>query len=152
MTLEGPPILYTGWPVHERTRLFEQGCIIASPDRELADATARDVLGHRSAGWWECDLLAGNALTWTSGVYAIFGLPPGSQVTRDEAVALYCEEARLRMERLRAYAIAHGSGFVLDAQIRPASGGSETRWMRLIGNSDIANGRVTMLHGLKLLI
>ncbi|HSR00039.1 MAG TPA: hypothetical protein VLM36_08980 [Sphingomicrobium sp.] len=53
------------------------------------------------------------------------------------------------MEKLRSYAIASRRGFVIDAQVRPASGG-QNRWMRLIGSPDVEDGRTVRLHGLKL--
>ncbi|HEY4070966.1 MAG TPA: hypothetical protein VGM04_05350, partial [Sphingomicrobium sp.] len=99
-------------------------------------------------GWWECDL-SDNSLTWTVGVYEIFGLAQGAVVTRDEAVRLYCEESRAAMERLRSYSIANRTGFVLDAQIKPANG-EPLRWMRLIGAPVYEGDRPARLHGLKL--
>jgi PAS domain-containing protein len=115
---------------------------------DLADFAVRQALGHKRAGWWECDL-ADNQLTWTAGVYDIFGLPHAAQITRQEALSLYCEESRAALERLRSYSIAQGQSFVLDAQIRPASGEPQ-RWMRLIGAPVLEGGRTVRLHGLKL--
>jgi hypothetical protein len=143
-----PRPLDRGWPIHEPLRQFELGRTFDCGQGELVDFAVRQALGQRRAGWWECEL-ADSSLTWTAGVYDIFGLPQGARVTRDEAVALYCEQSRAAMERLRSYAIAHGQGFVLDARIRPASGGAE-RWMRLIGAPSLEDGRAMRLHGLKL--
>ena len=89
-------------------------------------------------------------LTWSGGVYDIFGLPRGARVKRDEIVALYCEDWRAAMERLRAHAIKHRRGFTLDAEIRPVSG--ERRWMRLIAAPTCEGGVVRRLHGLKLIV
>lgn len=143
-----PRPLHRGWPLHEPPRHFELGCLLDNPNSDLADFAVRQALGHNRAGWWECDL-SNDSLTWTAGVYEIFGLPQGAVVTRAEAIALYCEESRVAMERLRSDAIAQQRGFVLDARIRPASGGPE-RWMRLIGSPDCEGGRSDRLHGLKL--
>jgi hypothetical protein len=52
------------------------------------------------------------------------------------------------MERLRAHAIKHRRGFTLDAEIRPAVGG--TRWMRLIAAPACIGDEAVRLHGLKL--
>lgn len=98
----------------------------------------------------ECDL-TDNSLTWTTGVYEIFGLPPDSHVSRDEAVGLYWERSRAIMERLRGFAIGHGTGFIMDAEIRPANG-EPARWMRLIGAPLIEDGEPVSLHGLKLIV
>jgi hypothetical protein len=134
--------------MHEPRRQFELGRTFHCPEGDLVDFAVRQAFGQARAGWWECDL-ADNSLTWTSGVYDVFGFPHGARVTRGEAVALYCEESRAAMERLRSYAIAHGQGFVLDAHIRPAIGGPE-RWIRLIGAPSLEDGRAARLHGLKL--
>jgi hypothetical protein len=143
-----PRPLESGWPLYERPRQFEFGSILATRPDAVADFAVRQALGRSRAGWWECDL-ADNSLTWTSGVYDIFGLPLGAAVSRAEALALYREESRAAMERLRSYSIAHQCGFVLDAQVRPAAGGLD-RWMRLIGAPVIEKGRLVRLHGLKL--
>jgi hypothetical protein len=55
------------------------------------------------------------------------------------------------MERLRAHAIDHHTGFIMDAKIRPASG-ERQRWMRLIGAPLAEDGRTAGLYGLKLIV
>ena len=96
---------------------------------------------------WECDL-SNNRLIWSGVVYDIFGLPRSAKVSREEAVAFYCEESRATMERLRAHAIKHRRGFTIDVQIRPAVG--ENRWMRLIAAPICDGDQAVRLHGLKL--
>jgi hypothetical protein len=144
-----PRPLHRGWPLHEPRRQFELGCSFDCRHGDLVDFAVGQALGQRCAGWWECEL-ADNSLTWTAGIYEIFGLPQGARVTRGEALALYFEESRAAMERLRSYAIVHGKGFVLDARVRPASGGGEERWMRLIGAPSLEGGSAVRLHGVKL--
>jgi PAS domain-containing protein len=136
------------WPLRERARQFYLGCVI---DRELeADSLAEDsVLGHHASGWWEC-ALPDDRLSWSPGIYDLFGLPRGAAVTRGEAVGFYAEHSRAAMERLRSHAIRYRCGFTLDAEIRPVSGG--TRWMRLIGAPICDGERVVALHGLKLML
>lgn len=140
--------MHRDWPLHEPTRHFELGSTLDCSAPDLADFAVRQVLGHSRAGWWECEL-ADNSLTWTAGIFEILGVPQGAVLTRDEAVALYCEESRAAMERLRNYSITNQQSFVLDARIKPASGGPE-RWMRLIGAPVIEDGKPVRLHGLKL--
>ena len=147
MTLVEPIFLEHSWPLWEQSRQFELGHIVSSALIDLMPPTG--TLGFHHAGCWECDL-ADNSLIWSGGVYDIFGLPRGANVTRSEAVALYAEESRAKMERLRAYAIKHRRGFTIDAEIRPAA--AERRWMRLICAPVIDGGRVARLHGLKLII
>jgi PAS domain-containing protein len=140
--------LNRGWPLYEAKRSFELGHLLDCSGPEITDFAVRQALGQCRSGWWECDLRE-SALTWTAGVYDIFGLPHGSRVARKEAVGRYCETSRAVMERLRSHAIASGQGFVLDARIRPANG-EPLRWMRLIGAPVMESRRAVLLQGLKL--
>ena len=98
-------------------------------------------------GAWECDL-ATERLTWTTPVYDLFGLPADRPVARAETVALYHEECRETMQRLRRDAIALGSTFRLDVRIRRIDG--QQRWMRLAaGAARDERGRITRLYGMK---
>jgi hypothetical protein len=145
-----PLPLHHSWPLHEEARRFELGWILNSAAIDVLEPGQIGGLGPHHAGYWDCDL-ADNSLTWTGGVYDIFGLPRLAQVTRDEAVALYTEESRAAMERLRAYAIKHKRGFTLDAQVRAAAV-RERRWMRLIAAPVCQGSRVVGLQGIKLII
>lgn len=113
-------------------------------------AGSGDLLARASmlagVGAWECEL-ATEALTWTEGVFDLFGVPRGVQVMRPDAVAMYCDESRDAMERLRAEAIARRRGFSLDARIRRTDGAY--RWMRLSADVVCRDGRPTHLYGLK---
>ena len=147
--IDALPFLERG-PLFERSQLFELGCTFDCATADLATVALHRVLGRTGAGWWECGLPA-NTLTWTTGVYDIFGLPRTARVTREEAVSFYCEDSRAVMERLRSHAIDHAAGFIVDAKIRPASGERE-QWMRLIGAPLCEDGRTVGLYGLKLII
>ena len=117
----------------------------------MLDCAAADVgrvapRGRRT-GWWECDL-ANDTLSWSGGVYDIFGLPRGASIARSDALARYTEQSRAVLERLRAEAIRTRSGFTLDAELQ--LGGGQSRWMRVICAPDLSGGQVVRLHGLKL--
>ena len=148
-----PLPLHHSWPLAERQRHFDLGYVFACPpsDATLFAAAPEDrqELARRGVGLWECDL-SDNSLTWSDEVYDIFGLPRDAMVGRREVVALYAEDSRAIMERLRAYALKHRRGFTLDAEIRPALTGS--RWMRLIAAPVCEGGRVVRLQGLKLIV
>ncbi|MFN3726193.1 MAG: hypothetical protein ACK4SZ_07800 [Allosphingosinicella sp.] len=146
-----PLPLHHSWPLFESERRFELGHAFEWPSAAPAVATTplSEELARSGVGLWACDL-ASKRLTWSAGVYDIFGLPRGVRVRRDEAVALYAEESRAAMETLRAYAIKHRRGFTLDAELRPAQGG--TRWMRLIAVPVCEGREVVRLHGVKRLI
>lgn len=146
----GPLPLHHSWPLYEEARQFELGWILSCAAIDALEPGEIGTLAPHHAGYWQCDL-TDNSLAWTGGVYDIFGLARLAQVTRDEAAALYTEESRAAMERLRAYAIKHNRGFTLDAQVRAKAIG-ERRWMRLIAAPVCEGGRVVRLHGIKLII
>ena len=97
-------------------------------------------------GVWECDL-ATEALSWTDGVYDLFELPRGAPISRPEVLAMYHEDSRREMERLRAEAIASGGRFSLDIRIRTARGND--RWLHLAGDVEKEGGRPVRIFGTK---
>ena len=148
LTVMTPPLaLFHSWPLWDQAHHFDLGCTLDGVAADVAAPLGQRIPGIRLAGLWECDL-ADNSLTWSGEVYDIFGLPRGAAVTRDQAAALYCEQSRVAMERLRAHAIKHRRGFTIDVDLRPASG--KARRMRLIGAPICTGDQVVRLHGLKL--
>jgi hypothetical protein len=145
-----PLALHHSWPIFEQARHFDLGCVLSCAVTDIIEPAQVGALGVHHAGLWECDLLD-NSLTWSGGVFDIFGLPRGARISRDEAVAFYSEESRAAMERLRGHAIKHQRGFTLDVEINPAIGGRRRR-MRLIGAPVCEGGRAVRLHGLKLIV
>ena len=119
-------------------------------DGDRSGADLHDLLDRATSlagiGAWQCDLRT-EALTWTAGVFDLFGLPRQAPLGRRDIVAMYEEESCEAMERLRANAIARQGRFSLDAQIVRPDG--ERRWMRLTAATRSANGRATHLYGLK---
>lgn len=145
-----PFALHHSWPLWEQPRHFDLGLILNSA---VADAIAPEdvgALGLQHAGVWECEL-EDERLTWSGGVYDIFGLPRGSSISRREALALYCEDSRAKLERLRAHAIRHKRGFTLDIEIHAAAVG-ELRRVRLIAAPVCEADKVVRIHGLKLIV
>ena len=103
--------------------------------------------GHSAdVGYWQCDLTHEDALTWSDQVYEIFGLPRGSTVPREAAVAKYLEHSRGVLEQLRTHAIKRKCGFMLDAAINP---GGATQWIRILAAPVIEGDRVVGLRGWK---
>jgi PAS domain-containing protein len=143
-----PPLLES-WPLSEQSRHFDLGLVLNSAVTDIIGPPEVGALGIHHSGCWECNL-ADNSLTWSGGIYDIFGLPRGSPVSRDEAVSFYSEESRASLEKLRSYAIREKRGFTIDVQIRPAVGGS--RWVRIIAAPVCQEGKTVRLHGLKLII
>lgn len=96
---------------------------------------------------WQCDL-RDDSLTWSDGVYDLFGLPRGSVLDRDTIVAMYLPESRLELARLRNAAIAGCGSFTFEAQIRRADG--EIRWMRVTADVMREDGVARYLYGTKI--
>jgi len=131
----------------EQHQRFDLGCLLDGPSEALvAPARHPELLAAHGIGLWECTL-SDNALSWTDGVFDLFGLPRGAAIERDEIAALYAEPSRSAMERLRAYAIKHRRGFTLDAEIMPVTG--PVKWMRLIAAPVCVGRQVVRLHGIK---
>jgi diguanylate cyclase (GGDEF)-like protein len=103
-------------------------------------------LGFARIGVWECEL-ATEHLTWTSGVYDIFGYPMGNPLRRASIVNLYADESRRNMELARAEVIRSGCATSLDVEIRTWRG--ESRWMRLAINAIGEGGRTVCIFGSK---
>jgi len=97
-------------------------------------------------GAWECHL-ANETLTWTDGVYDLFGLCRGSKIQRGSILDLYEDRSRREMDRLRTSAICGGQGFSLDCRIIAAGG--EKRWMRLVVGVGYQHGRPYRIFGSK---
>ena len=97
-------------------------------------------------GAWECELET-ERLTWTQGVYDIFGYPMDNPLRRASIVDLYVDESRRNMELARAEVIRTGRPVTLDAEIRTWRG--ERRWMRLLINTEGEGGRRARIFGSK---
>ena len=122
---------------------FEDGFVfVIAPDLVGAEEDPR-------LGYWHCDIAHDDKLTWSEKVYALFGLPDGTPVVRDWAVARYTEPSKSTLERVRGYALRRKLGFILDAAIHREEGGH--RWIRVLAVPILAksSGRVVGVHGLK---
>jgi len=140
-----PLPLHHSWPLFECGQRFDLGRLFGLDELGGGRAIPPSLSVPR-IGSWSCEL-ADSRLTWTDPVFDLFGLPRDAHISRDEIVALYCEESRAAMERLRAYSIKHRRGFTVDMQIRTV--GSGRRWMRLMAAPVCERDRVVRLHGLK---
>jgi PAS domain-containing protein len=137
------------WPVFESKQRCDLGRHFewSGGGAALDLSAGAEALARQGIGTWECDLDHKNALTWSPLVYDLFGLRQGDVIRRNKALVLYREDSRVKMERLRAYAIKHRRGFTLDAEIVPANGGR--RWIRLIAAPVCVDNRTVRLSGFK---
>ena len=141
----------SGWIAPARSRIRSLGAMLRKSFPAEPVGAGREGLLERAAdlgrvGAWECDLNT-NLLTWTNGVFDVFGLPLGTRIRREDTLALYSDESRAEMERLRADAIARKQSFTMDARICRTDGSQ--RWMRLTASVVSHEGRPTHLYGMK---
>ncbi len=145
-----PLPLYHSWPLFHQEQHLDLRPVLGAEAPALADALTCPQTGgelaRRGVGVWSCDL-ADNTLTWSAGVFDIFGLPRDARVRREDAVALYYSDSRDVMERLRAHAIKHRRGFTVDVEICPEV--ARHRWMRLACAPICEGGRAVRLVGWK---
>lgn len=144
-----PLQLFHSWPLADQPGRSELGRLVDLAMPAIGGRREDGELAQRGIGWWECDL-ADQKLTWSAGVYDLFGFPRASEVARSDAVLRYVSESRAAMERLRAHAIEHKRGFTLDVEIEPAGGAR--RWIRLIAAPICVGERVVRLRGIKQLL
>lgn len=95
---------------------------------------------------WSCDL-SNDSLTWDGGVFDLFGIARGERLDRRAVVEMYAGHSRRELDHLRAAAIAARGSFTFEAEIVRADGA--TRWMRVVADTVVSNGRVTHLYGTK---
>ena len=96
---------------------------------------------------WQCDL-RDDSLTWSDGVYDLFGLERGASVQREDIVAMYSAESREELRRLREAAIAECGSFTFEAKIRRPDG--KLRWMRVTADVAVEDGVARYLYGTKI--
>jgi diguanylate cyclase (GGDEF)-like protein/PAS domain S-box-containing protein len=116
--------------------------VCAGPDTQ---SIARSI-ARAGIGVFECDLRT-EALSWTRNVYDIFGIDRCAVPDRQDMVALYDEESRETLHRLRSRAIERRSGFTLDARITRPDGAD--RWVQIVAQVESERGRPLRLVGTK---
>jgi hypothetical protein len=126
----------------ERAHALREGYVFKPHANRRGSGPAGAHSGH-----WACDLTRDDRLTWSPEVHDLFGLPAGARVERDWAVARYAEHSRSVLQRVRDFALRHGCGFVLDAEIAPD--GADRRWIRVLALPEFQQGQIVRLHGLK---
>lgn len=116
--------------------------LVHIPTRPTADAAAAPTLPAS----WSCDL-SDDRLTWSPGVFDLFGIARGTRIDRRDIVAMYAEESRVLLESLRSAAIADLGSFTFEARIFQPDGAE--RWLRITADVDARGGRATHLYGMK---
>jgi diguanylate cyclase (GGDEF)-like protein len=114
------------------TRLRSQ---LAHASAELERVTRMSEAASKSAriGSWELEL-PGRNLVWSSELYRIHDLDPGSPVSLELALGVYPFEHRKCLERAMEQAIETGRPFDLELPLVSLRG--EVRWVRLTGEAE----------------
>lgn len=97
-------------------------------------------------GSWFCDL-ATETLTWSDGVFDLFGLDRGRAIDRRDTLGFYSEKSREILTRRRQTAIRTGQAFSCVAQLHGADG--VDRWMQINAVPFVQAGRAIALSGTK---
>jgi diguanylate cyclase (GGDEF)-like protein len=95
-------------------------------------------------GSWELDLPS-RRLVWSSELYRIHDVEPGTEVCLETALSVYPSEHRSRLERAIELAIESGSCFELELPLVSMRG--EVRWVRVTGEADWAGSTPARLVG-----
>ena len=85
-------------------------------------------------GGWEVDPDT-NDVFWTDHLFEILEIPFGEEPPLDEALDVYHDEDRPKVERALDEAIHSGESFDIEARSQTPTG--EVRWLRVIGEPDI---------------
>jgi len=95
-------------------------------------------------GGWELDDMR-NALYWTSQVYRLHDMKPGSPITESQALDHYGKEERELLRAALHKARTMGEGFELEL---PTSGALErVRWVRIVGQPLLRHDQVYGVAG-----
>ncbi|SFS11793.1 PAS domain S-box-containing protein [Halomicrobium zhouii] len=99
-----------------------------------------------AVGGWELDLAGDEpVLEWTDELYRIHGLPPGADVTLDEALDFYHTEDRPRIRDAIDRVVETGGTYDEETRFYAADG--EQRWVRAIGKAIQQDGETVKLRG-----
>jgi PAS domain S-box-containing protein len=116
-------------------------------DRKLQQSEALLRIAGRAAkiGGWSYDIV-NNHLTWSEEVTAIHELPPGSQITPEEAADFYPPEWRDEIVEAFRRCADHGEPFDGESEIVTAQG--RRIWVRTMGEAERdVNGAIARLQG-----
>jgi len=113
--------------------------------------TSEELLQQTSAiaqiGGWNLDLrVQPPAMTWTETTYAICGIPAATELQFTAVLEQFCPPEQRRFIRQYLDHAVHTSGeFAHEAAYQMPNG--KERWLRIVGNAEIANGRAVRLYG-----
>ncbi|WP_251342689.1 hybrid sensor histidine kinase/response regulator [Haloplanus halophilus] len=108
----------------------------------------RDLLDHTEriadVGGWEIDTDTLEVF-WTDNLFDLLGIDHGEEPPLDEALDVYHEADRPRVERAIEEALDAAEPFDVEARFQRADG--QTRWFRVRGVPTVEDGEVVTLRG-----
>ena len=119
---------------------------LAAATAELERLARMSQAASKSAriGSWELELPS-RELVWSSELYRIHDVDPGTRVSLETALDVYPLEHRGRLERAIEQAIGTGQPFDLELPLVSLRG--EVRWVRLTGEAEWAGATPVRLVG-----
>ena len=119
---------------------------LAAASAQLKRVTRMSDAASKSAGIgsWELELPS-RRLVWSSELYRIHGLDPGSKVSLEDALGVYPCEHRSSLERALEQAIETGRPFDLELPLVSLRG--EVRWVRVTGEAALVGRAPVRLIG-----
>lgn len=117
-------------------------------EREQEHNRTLELIGHTEqiadVGGWEIDPETG-AVFWSENLFELLGWEGGEEPSLENALDVYVEADRPRVERAVENALADGDAFAVEAQFRRPSG--EIRWAEIRGEPQMEDGEVVTLRG-----
>ena len=95
-------------------------------------------------GGWHFDIETGET-RWTDGTYAIYGLEPDAELTRQEAIDFYHPEDRSEIKRLVERCIETGESY--EATLRLIDTDDQLRWVLTNGEAIREKGDIVAIRG-----
>ncbi|MFC7043846.1 response regulator [Halonotius sp. GCM10025705] len=97
-----------------------------------------------NTGGWELDVQTGDT-HWTDGTYAIYGLDPDAELTKQEAIEFYYPDDRGEIKRLVERCIDTGESY--EATLRLIDADDQIRWVHTNGEAIRKNGEIVAIRG-----
>jgi len=113
-------------------------------ERQEADQLMREMQVLASIGGWSVRL-PGQKLSWTEQVYAIHEIPVGTPITLEQSIEFYHPDSRPIMREAYEEGMAQGKAWDLELKLVTARGNE--LWVRVLGQAQLIEGKVTRLWG-----
>ena len=116
--------------------------------REREYGRTLELLGHTEqiadVGGWEIDPET-EAVFWSDNLFELLGWDGDEEPSLKDALDVYVEADRPRVERAVEDALADGTPFAVEAQFRRSNG--DVRWAEIRGEPHVEDGAVVTLRG-----